>query len=100
MDSRFAVQLDDLPEYGLRARSRYAQVVHRFAADRAIPACAGDGGISDNPGDYKRERLAIVASSRKYSLCSRGECFGRIHLAESVDSDAGTIAESHSKRRV
>lgn len=69
MTDRFTVQFADLSEYGLRARSRYAQVVHRFAADRPIPSCAGTGRVkSTNPGDYKRERLAVVATTRRYSL--------------------------------
>ena len=89
MTDRFTVQLSDLPEYGVRARSRYAQVVHRFADDHPIPACAGTGRVkSESPSDYKRERLAVVATTRRYSLCSHGHCFGRLQLANPADSES------------
>lgn len=101
MDSRFCVKLDYLPEYGLRVRTRYGEVVHRFADDRAVPACLDDGGLtSEDPSDYKRERLAVVATTSRFSLCSHGACFGRLHLVDPADPDSPTDSDSPPQHHV
>lgn len=89
MADAFAVSLSALPKYGLRTRSGTASALHRFAEDRAVPACAtqADGGAtSTNPGNYKRVRLALDAESRRFSLCSHDHCFGRLHIAQTPDA--------------
>lgn len=90
MAETFAVSLADLPKHGLRSRSGTARALHRYAEDRAIPACTteANGGVtSTNPGDYKRVRLALAAESCRFSLCSHGHCFGRLRVVQAPDTD-------------
>ena len=92
MREEIPVPIQSLPKYGLRLQSQRSRALHRFpdpdSADstRAIPACVanGDSGavIPDDPAAYFRVTLELAVRSRRYSLCSRPSCFGRLTAVE------------------
>jgi hypothetical protein len=94
MREEIPVPIQTLPEYGLRLQSQRGWALHRFPdvassdSTGAVPACVanGDSGvtISDDPADYFRAKLDLTVRSRRYSLCSRPSCFGRLKAVDGV----------------
>jgi len=97
MRDEIPVPVQSLPKHGLRLRSQRGAALHRFPdpdpsdPSPAIPACVlhEDSGepSSDNPGDYLRARLEIAVTSRRYALCSKPSCFGRLTAVDGVSWD-------------
>ncbi len=94
MREEIPVPIQSLPAYGLRLRSQQSHALHRFpdsdpsSPTAAIPECVvhGDSGapLSDDPSDYCRAKLDLTVRSRRYSLCSRPSCFGRLSAVDGV----------------
>jgi len=97
MRTEIPVPIQSLPEYGLRLRSQRGWALHRFPEPdpsdptAAIPACVANGDpgalISDDPADYFRAKLDLTVRSRRYSLCSRPSCFGRLTAVDGATWD-------------
>jgi hypothetical protein len=88
MTDSIEIPLESLPQYGLRLESVSAQAIHRFPdpdpADPspAVPACVLDdesgAPSSQDPDAYLRTPVRLACDSRRFSLCSKPACFGRL----------------------
>lgn len=79
-----------LAKYGLRKRTNTVNAVPRILdsdeADHPLPPCviANQSPGPKNPGLYVRARTWLAIETRRFHLCCKNECFGR--LAVSLDA--------------
>lgn len=91
------IPVESLPEFGLRRNSQSGYALHRYPdpdprdPTPPIPACVAQeeagAPLSENPGDYIKSKLSLAADTRRYSLCSRESCFGRLKAVRGVTWD-------------